>query len=106
MNLVDVDNVLEGLASTCYYLNWDRNRYRFGLSPNLNQILVTRRGAVQAKDIDERINKQTQKLFNQGTKQIDRRLGRTQQRRAQPAGVDARGAGARPPGGREERPIS
>ena len=51
-NLADLDNVLEGLASTCYYLNWDRNRYRFGLSPNLNQILVSRRGAVQPKVID------------------------------------------------------
>src|SRR5438270_6377259 len=54
-NLVDLDNVLEGLATTCYYLNWDRNRYRFGLSPNLNQILISRRGAVQPKVIEERI---------------------------------------------------
>jgi hypothetical protein len=77
MNLVDLDNVLEGLATTCYYLNWDRNRYRFGLSPNLNQILVSRRGAVQPKVIDERIRQQTQKLFDKHTvdasKQIDRK---------------------------------
>src|SRR6516165_4261664 len=63
-NLVDLDNVLEALAITCYYLNWDRNRYRFGLSPNLNQILVSRRGAVQPKLIEERICQQTQKLFD------------------------------------------
>ena len=74
LNLVDVENVLEGLVGTCYYLNGDRNRYRFGLTPNLNQILVTRRGAVQPKDINERINKQTQELFNLGTKEIDRRF--------------------------------
>lgn len=77
MNMVDVDNVLEGLASSCFYLNWDRNRYRFGLSPNLNQILVTRRGAVQEKQIDERIKQQTQKVFDKHTvepsKQIDRK---------------------------------
>ena len=77
MNMVDVDNVLEGLASSCFYLNWERNRYRFGLSPNLNQILVTRRGAVQDKEIDERIKQQTQKLFDKHTvdasKQIDRK---------------------------------
>jgi hypothetical protein len=24
------------LATTCYYLNWDRNRYRFGLTPALS----------------------------------------------------------------------
>ncbi|MCH8840527.1 MAG: DUF499 domain-containing protein, partial [Planctomycetes bacterium] len=74
LNLVDVDNVLEGLVGTCYYLNWDRNRYRFGLSPNLNQILVTRRGAVQPKEIAERIKKETQELFNRGTKALDRRF--------------------------------
>jgi hypothetical protein len=74
LNLVDVDNVLEGLVGTCYYLNWDRNRYRFGLSPNLNQILVTRRGAVQPKEIEERIKKETQELFNKGTKALDRRF--------------------------------
>jgi hypothetical protein len=77
MNLADLDNVLEGLATTCYYLNWDRNRYRFGLTPNLNQILVSRRGAVQSKAIEERIRQQTQKLFDKHTveasKQIDRK---------------------------------
>jgi hypothetical protein len=76
-NLADLDNVLEGLATTCYYLNWDRNRYRFGLSPNLNQILVSRRGAVQPKVIEERIRQQTQKLFDKhsvdASKQIDRK---------------------------------
>ena len=74
LNLVDVDHVLEGLVGTCYYLNWDRNRYRFGLSPNLNQILITRRGAVQPKEIEERIKKETQELFNKGTKALDRRF--------------------------------
>lgn len=74
VNLVDVENVLEGLVSTCYYLNWDQNRYRFGLTPNLNQILVTRRGAVQAKEISEWIKKETQELFNKGTKALDRRF--------------------------------
>lgn len=74
LNFVDVDNVLEGLVGTCYYLNWDRNRYRFGLSPNLNLILVTRKGAVQPKEISERIKKETQELFNKGTKALDRRF--------------------------------
>jgi hypothetical protein len=73
LNFADVDHVLEGLVSTCYYLNWDRNRYRFGLTPNLNQILVTRRGAVKDKEIDERIKQQTQKLFGEGPKEIERR---------------------------------
>jgi hypothetical protein len=63
VNLTDIDTVLEGLANSCFYLQWDRTRYRFGLSPNLNQILVTRRGGIQAKSIDERIRKQTDAVF-------------------------------------------
>lgn len=77
VNLADIDTVLEGLASNCFYLQWERNRYRFGLTPNLNQVLVSRRGAVQMKAIDERIRKQTEILFGkhsvEGSKFIDRR---------------------------------
>ena len=76
-NMADLENVLEGLTSSCFYLNWDKNRYRFGLSPNLNQILVSRRGAVQPKNIDERVRQQTQKLFDKHTgdasKHVDRK---------------------------------
>jgi hypothetical protein len=75
-NMVDLENVLEGLASKCYYLNWDRNRYRFGLSPNLNQILVNRRGAVQGKEIDERIRQQTQKIFDKNTTDASKHISR------------------------------
>jgi hypothetical protein len=76
MNLANLDDVLEGLATTCYYLNWDRNRYRFSLSPNLNQILVSRRGAVLPKAIDERIGQQTQKLFDKHTVEASRQIDR------------------------------
>src|SRR3954470_12609592 len=74
VNLADVETVLEGLSSTCYYLNWDRNRYRFSLRPNLNQILVTRRGAVTPKAIEARIQKTTEELFREGPKFLDRRF--------------------------------
>src|SRR5262249_21010278 len=74
VNLADVETVLEGLSSTCYYLSWDRNRYRFGLRPNLNQILVTRRGAVTPKAIEERIRKPTEDLCREGPKFLDRRF--------------------------------
>ena len=57
VNLADIETALEGLTSTCYYLSWDRNRYRFGLRPNLNQMLVTRRGSVSGKNIEERVRK-------------------------------------------------
>ena len=73
VNSVDVDNVLEGMAGSCFYLNWERNRYRFGLSPNLNQILITRRGAVTPKAIEERVKKDTEAMFGKGTKELLRR---------------------------------
>jgi predicted AAA+ superfamily ATPase len=67
VNTSDVDTVLEGLAGTCFYLQWERNRYRFGLSPNLNQVLVSRRGSVQDKSVDERIRKRTEELFRKSS---------------------------------------
>jgi len=74
VNLADVAHVLDGLTSTSYYLNWDRNRYRYGLRPNLNQILVTRRGAVTQRTIDERVAAVTQTIFNAGSRLIERRF--------------------------------
>src|SRR5712691_6262316 len=77
MNLAELDTVLEGLLATCYYLHAERNRYRFGLRPNLNQMLVTRRGAIPEPAIDERVRKTIIELFNQvskdGPKSLDRR---------------------------------
>lgn len=73
MNLADVETALEGLVGSCYYLTWDRNRYRFGLSPNLNQMLVTRRGAVLPKAIEARIAETTVELFKAGPKLLERR---------------------------------
>jgi len=73
LNLADVETVLEGLAANCFYLNWDRNRYRFGLRPNLNQMLVTRRGAVKDQEIEARIQQTTLDLFKLGSKAVDRR---------------------------------
>lgn len=67
VNTTDIDTVLEGLAGTCFYLQWERNRYRFGLSPNLNQVLVTRRGSVQEKAMEERIRKRTEELFRKNS---------------------------------------
>lgn len=66
-NTADIDTVLEGLSSTCFYLQWERNRYRFGIKPNLNQVLVARRGGVQPKPIEDRIRKRTEDLLRKNT---------------------------------------
>ncbi len=72
-NLAEVETVLDALSSTCYYLVWDKNKYRFGLKPNLNQMLVQSRGNVKAKDIDARIREEIEALFKDGAKGIDRK---------------------------------
>lgn len=63
----NVETVLEALASTCYYLSAERNRYRFSLSPNLNKLLADRRASVQPKRIEERLRAEVQKVFAAGT---------------------------------------
>ncbi|MBN8597233.1 MAG: ATP-binding protein [Planctomycetes bacterium] len=73
LNLADIDPVLEALASSCYYLVWDKNKYRFGLKPNLNQMLVQCRGNVKPKDVDARIKQEIEVLFKEGAKGIDRK---------------------------------
>lgn len=74
VNLADVDQVLEGLESSAFYLTWERERYRFSLTPNLNQVLVSRRAGVTQKAIDERLRKETERLFKEGSKEFDRRF--------------------------------
>lgn len=63
VNLADVDHVLEGLVSSCYYLTMDRNRYRFSVTPNVNKILTDRRAAVQPKQIDDLLRKEIEAAF-------------------------------------------
>lgn len=71
LNLVHVEQVLDDLTSNCFYLNWDKNKYRFGLTPNLNQMLSTRRGAVKDADIDEAVREVTEKVFAKKPAKVD-----------------------------------
>jgi hypothetical protein len=66
IELGHIETVLETLASTCYYLSADKNRYRFSLSPNLNKLLADRGASVQPKKVDERIRAEVQKVFTGG----------------------------------------
>src|SRR5262249_25755486 len=68
VNLTELDTALEALESSCFYLECERNRYRFGLRPNLNQMLVTSRGNVKKKDIESRIRQETEALFKEGAR--------------------------------------
>lgn len=72
LNLADIDQALEGLEASTFYLGWERERYRFSLTPNLNQVLVSRRAGITPKAIDERLRKDTEKLFKEGSKAFQR----------------------------------
>lgn len=74
INLADVDHVLEQLVTASFYLSWDKNRYRFSLSPNLNQLLVTRRAEVKPDAIAKRIREETEALFKDGQQTFERRF--------------------------------
>jgi hypothetical protein len=76
-NLADVDHVLEQLIASSFYLSGDKNRYRFSLSPNLNQILVTRRAEVKADAIAKRIRDETEALYKEGQQTFERRFSPT-----------------------------
>ena len=52
LDIANVETAIEGLAASCYYLSSDQNRYRFSLSPNLNKILIDRRGSRSVAPID------------------------------------------------------
>lgn len=73
LDMANIETVLEGLLSSCYYLVTDRNRYRFGLNPNLNQMLVNRRASVREQDIQQRVKREINDLFNMLPQEPDRR---------------------------------
>ena len=63
LDIANVENALEALNDSCYYLSMDRNRYRFSLNPNLNKILTDRRAGVTTGDIYERVKQVVQDAF-------------------------------------------
>ncbi len=64
----NVETVLESLSDNCYFLSIERNRYRFGITPNLNKLLSDRRASINAKDIDMRVKEEIQRVFAGGTR--------------------------------------
>ena len=64
LDVGNIETVLGGLLSNCYYLVSEQNRYRFGLIPNLNQMLVNRRANIRAEDLEARVKREITELFN------------------------------------------
>lgn len=66
LDIGSVEQCLESLSDSCYFLAAERNRYRFSFQPNLNKLLADRRASVSAPAIDELVRKEIQKVFAQG----------------------------------------
>jgi len=66
LDIGSVEQCLESLSDSCYFLNSERNRYRFSFQPNLNKLLSDRRASVGAPAIEERVRAEIQKVFAPG----------------------------------------
>jgi hypothetical protein len=66
LDIGNVEQCLEALTDSCYYLAAEKNRYRFSFQPNLNKLLADRRASVSAASIDEIVKKEIQKVFGTG----------------------------------------
>ena len=58
-----IDTVIEAISSSFYYLENDKSKYRFSLTPNLNKLLADRRANVQAVRITDCVKAATQNVF-------------------------------------------
>ncbi|RCK78428.1 MAG: putative ATPase (AAA+ superfamily) [Candidatus Ozemobacter sibiricus] len=66
LDIGNIETVLDSLATSCYYLSVEKNRYRFSLTPNLNKLLADRRANIPAQKIEDRLKAEIQKLFAGG----------------------------------------
>jgi hypothetical protein len=66
LDIGNVEQCLEALTDSCYYLAAEKNRYRFSFQPNLNKLLADRRASVSAASIDEIVKREIQKVFGTG----------------------------------------
>jgi hypothetical protein len=66
LDIGNVETVLEALTDACYFLESERNRYRFSLRPNLNKLLADRRASIRTAHVKERVRAEIQKVFKGG----------------------------------------
>ena len=71
LDIGNVEQSLEALADTCYFLSAQKNRYRFSVQPNLNKLLADRRASVPANATRDRVRAEIQKVFAAG-KRVER----------------------------------
>jgi hypothetical protein len=63
LDIGHIETVLDALMDACYYLNTERNQYKFSLKENLNKRFADRRANVKDQDIDVLIKDEIEKVF-------------------------------------------
>jgi len=63
LDIGNTETCLETLAESCYYMRVERNKYSFGLAPNLNKLLADRSANIEPGKIEERIKAEILKVF-------------------------------------------
>lgn len=71
-----VEQALSALEESCYYLHPDRGRYRFGIRPNLNQLLADRRATIGEEEVSAAVWGAVEEVFQspKGLRDVDMRL--------------------------------
>ena len=62
----NIEQSLEALVDTCYFLSAEKTRYRFSFQPNLNKLLADRRASVRSNATRDRVRAEVQKAFKAG----------------------------------------
>lgn len=70
LDIGSVEQCLEALVDSCYFLAAERNRYRFSFQPNLNKLLADRRASVSAPAINEYVCREIQSAFDHRWREI------------------------------------
>lgn len=72
LDIGNVEQCLDTLADTCYFLSAEKNRYRFSFQPNLNKLLADRRASIATNSIRDRVRAEIQKVFAAGRGVVER----------------------------------
>jgi len=61
-----VDRAIERLDDTCWFFEWDGNRYRFKTEPSLNKIIQDEMGMILKTRAKEELDKRIQQVWRKG----------------------------------------
>ncbi|HWA27561.1 MAG TPA: DUF499 domain-containing protein [Lacunisphaera sp.] len=69
-DLGNVDTVLEGLTTACYYLTVERATYRFSLRENLNKRFADRRATIRGPAVTDRLHREIKQVCDKNSHRL------------------------------------